>query len=93
MLLNSSTVVSRPCVLMFSWNLTSGTRGAAPTRPTAAWVFCELIALMTSSAVMPRLAMRSRFSQMRIEYSRSPHWLASPTPGTRFRVSTMSILA
>ena len=36
MLLNSSTVVSRPCVLMLSWNSTPGTRGAAPTRPTAA---------------------------------------------------------
>ena len=32
--------------------------------------------------------MRSRLSQIRIEYSRSPHWPASPTPGTRFRVST-----
>ena len=64
---NSGTVVRRPCVEMLNWNSTSSTSGAAPMRPTAAWVFCAFTAWTTSSAVMSRLDMRSRLSQTRIE--------------------------
>ena len=64
---NSPTVVRRPCVEMLNWNSTSVLSGAAPMRPTAAWAFWAFTAFTTSSAVMSRLDMRSRFSQTRIE--------------------------
>ena len=64
---NSSSVVSRPCVVMLSWKSTLSISGAAPTRPTAAWTFCACTALTTSLGVMSRLAMRSRFIHTRIE--------------------------
>src|SRR5262249_41716128 len=43
-----------------------GNRGA-PTRPTAAWTFCDLIALMMSPVVSPSPVNRSVLTQTRME--------------------------
>ena len=61
---NSSTVVSRPLVWMLSWNCWSGSAGCAPMRPTAAWMFCRLMALAMSFGVSLKLVMRSVLSQI-----------------------------
>ena len=57
--------------------------GGWPSAPPATCRFCARSADITSSAVMPRRAMRSGSSQMRIEYSREPNSVTSPTPGMR----------
>ena len=63
MLSNSSTLESRPLVWMVSWNCWSGRAGWAPMRPTAACVFCRLIALAMSFGVRPKLVNRLLSSQ------------------------------
>ncbi len=57
--------------------------GDWPSVPPATCRFCARSADITSSAVMPRSAMRSGSSQTRIEYSREPKSVTSPTPGIR----------
>ena len=64
---NSSSLVSRPLVLIVSWNCWSWETGAAPMRPTAACVFCDLIASTISAGAILRLAIFCGSSQTRIE--------------------------
>ena len=53
MLSNSLTLVSRPLVLMVSWNCWSCETGAAPIRPTGACTFCDWMAPATSLGETP----------------------------------------
>ena len=63
-LLNSSTVFRRPVTFTLYWmKLFSPSE---PMEPAAAWTFCALMALETSSGVMFRADMRRASSQMRM---------------------------
>ena len=72
MLPNSASDVSRPWVLIESWNVASDGAGGAPSTPAATWTFCSRIARTTSLAVSCRDASRSGSSQTRMLYSPAP---------------------
>ena len=79
--------VRRPLVVTGKVCCTGCGVGAWPMRPTANWLFCWVTALAMSEAVMPRPAMRSGDSQMRMAESTLPKidaWLA---PGMRLMAS------
>ena len=63
---NSLTSESRPLVWSVIWNWASLDMGWAPMRPTAAWIFWLLIAVMTSVGVIPSAVRRAESSQMRM---------------------------
>ena len=65
---NCFSLVSRPCTLIGSWKGTlapSGT-GGWPMRPAATWMFCSLIARITSLAVICSAASLFGSSQTRM---------------------------
>jgi hypothetical protein len=64
---NSSVVVRRPLVLMVSWNCWSGVTGAAPMRPSAAWMFWFESCVMMSPGVRLSAVSLSGSSQTRSE--------------------------
>ena len=66
MLSNSSTELSRPLVWMLSCSCWSLEIGRAPMRPTAAWTFCDWMALMISPVVRLSPVSRSVLTQARI---------------------------
>ena len=58
---------SRPGALTEYWNDVPGAAGGWPTVPAGFCRFCACIALPTSAAVMPSLAILSGFTHTRIE--------------------------
>jgi hypothetical protein len=62
---NSSGSVSRPLVLMVSWNCWARSAGGWPIWPAATWTFCWAMAVTTSMAPSPRAASRAGSSQAR----------------------------
>ena len=62
----ASASLSRPWVVMVSWNCWSAASGAAPIRPTAAWMFWLWIAAATSEGVRSRLVSLFGSSQIRM---------------------------
>ena len=64
---NSSASVSRPWVVIVQLELLVGcASGAAPIRPTAAWMFWLWIAAATSEGVRSRLVSLFGSSQIRM---------------------------
>ena len=80
---NSSSLTSRPCVSIRSWNSAELAAGGAPSWPAATWTFCSRIARTTSLAVRFSADTFSGSSQTRIAYSPAPNTRASPTPSIR----------
>jgi hypothetical protein len=64
---NSSADSSRPCRLIDSWKSETPGCGGAPIDPAETWMFCSRSACTTSPAEMPREAVFSGSSQIRIE--------------------------
>jgi hypothetical protein len=83
MLPNSDSDVSRPCVLIDSWNAALDGAGGAPRTPAATWTFCSRMARMTSVVVSWRDASRSGSSHTRMLYSPAPKTWTAPTPPSR----------
>ncbi len=86
MSLKSSGRLSRPSKIRFGWNAWF-VIGACATTPPASCVFCARTAAIRSAGLRPNDATRSGSSQMRIEYSRAPSALMSPTPSIRLSTS------
>ena len=79
---NSSTASSRPLEIRDTTRQPGSSVGLAPTLPSDAWTFCDLMAETTSSDAMPCAAILFASSQIRIATLLSLT-VELPTPGTR----------
>ncbi len=85
---NCTGSLKRPSVTTGTVISTGFDVGDWPMAPALNCWFCFAIAVWTSVGVMPRDAMRSGLSQIRIALSAAPNSEAWFAPGTRFTASS-----